>query len=141
MEEALFAEKERAQITLDCIGDAVICTDVDGNITFLNVVAEKLTGWSSREAAEADDASGTNARSPPVGGSVAPLELGTESCANVQRPTNRILIRRDGSEIPIEDSIAAMHDRQGRPAGIGSRVPRRERGAGDVGADCALRRA
>ncbi len=51
MEEALFAEKERAQITLDCIGDAVICTDTGGNITFLNVVAEKLTGWSWRDAA------------------------------------------------------------------------------------------
>src|ERR1700684_597820 len=37
MEEALFVEKERAQVTLNCIGDGVICTDVSGNITFLNV--------------------------------------------------------------------------------------------------------
>src|SRR6185369_11189108 len=51
MEEALFAEKERAQVTLNCIGDAVACTDIAGNITFLNLVAEKMTGWSWQEAA------------------------------------------------------------------------------------------
>ena len=51
MEEALFVEKERAQVTLNCIGDAVVCTDISGNITFLNVVAEKMTGWSRQEAA------------------------------------------------------------------------------------------
>src|SRR5271163_4522956 len=45
MEEALFAEKERAQVTLHCIADAVICADSAGRITFLNVVAENLTGW------------------------------------------------------------------------------------------------
>ena len=50
-EEALFLEKERAQETLDCIGDAVICTDTLGNITFLNPVAERMTGWSLKDAA------------------------------------------------------------------------------------------
>src|SRR4030081_1245191 len=51
MEEALFVEKERAQVTLNCIGDGVICTDILGNITFLNLIAEKMTGWSLQEAA------------------------------------------------------------------------------------------
>src|SRR5688572_7582030 len=50
MEEALFAEKERAQVTLNSIGDAVACTDISGNITFLNLVAERMTGWSLQEA-------------------------------------------------------------------------------------------
>ncbi|MFZ0968813.1 MAG: response regulator, partial [Candidatus Acidiferrales bacterium] len=50
-EDALFIEKERAQVTLNCIGDAVICTDISGDITFLNLVAEKMTGWSLPEAA------------------------------------------------------------------------------------------
>ena len=50
MDEALFVEKERAQVTLDSIGDAVICTDISGNVTFLNLVAETMTGWSSQEA-------------------------------------------------------------------------------------------
>ena len=44
MDEALFGEKERAQVTLNSIGDAVVCTDIAGNITFLNLVAEKMTG-------------------------------------------------------------------------------------------------
>ena len=51
MEEALFVEKERAQVTLNCIGDAVVCTDISGKITFLNLVAEKMTGWPWKEAA------------------------------------------------------------------------------------------
>ena len=50
MEEALFVEKERAQVTLNCIGDGVVCTDIAGNITFFNLVAEAMTGWSQQEA-------------------------------------------------------------------------------------------
>src|SRR6202035_4034742 len=46
LEDALFVEKERAQVTLNSIGDAVACTDRSGNITFLNLVAEKKTGWT-----------------------------------------------------------------------------------------------
>src|ERR1700730_13840071 len=51
LEEALFAEMERAQVTLNSIGDAVACTDISGHLTFLNVVAERLSGWSWQEAA------------------------------------------------------------------------------------------
>ena len=51
MDEALFAEKERAQVTLNSIGDAVVCIDMSSKITFLNVAAEKMTGWSREEAA------------------------------------------------------------------------------------------
>src|SRR5580700_3859508 len=52
MEEALFVEKERAQVTLNSIGDAVVCTDISGNIAFLNIVAEQMTGWSRQEAVD-----------------------------------------------------------------------------------------
>ena len=48
--ERLVGEKELFQVTLACIGDAVITTDVAGYITYLNPVAEKLTGWSNLEA-------------------------------------------------------------------------------------------
>jgi len=46
----LFVEKERALVTLNSIGDAVLSTDIAGNVTYLNVVAEHMTGWSSRDA-------------------------------------------------------------------------------------------
>jgi PAS domain S-box-containing protein len=42
----LFVEKERAQATLESIGDAVACTDISGNITLLNRAAEEMSGWS-----------------------------------------------------------------------------------------------
>ena len=44
VEDALYAEKERAVVTLNSIGDAVLCTDISGNITYLNLVAEAMTG-------------------------------------------------------------------------------------------------
>ena len=54
LEEIQLAEKERAQLTLDCIGDAVICTDAQGNITFMNRVAETMTGWQLEDAIGTD---------------------------------------------------------------------------------------
>lgn len=50
LNEALYQEKERLHITLDSIGEAVICTDVDMNITFMNPVAETLSGWPQESA-------------------------------------------------------------------------------------------
>ena len=49
-EEALFEEKERAQVTLNSIGDAVLTTDLLGKVTYLNLVAEAMTGWSCEDA-------------------------------------------------------------------------------------------
>jgi diguanylate cyclase (GGDEF)-like protein/PAS domain S-box-containing protein len=119
MEEALFVEKERAQVTLHCIADAVICTDVSGNITFLNVVAEKLTGWPWHEAAgrpltevlrmlgaKTNGTKPVSVEIPLARGSIVPL------------PPNCILVRRDGVEIPIEDSAAPIHDREGKATGM-----------------------
>ena len=118
MEEALFAEKERAQITLDSIGDAVICTNLGGSITFLNVVAENLTGWSWKEAAglaltkvfrRLDAASHTSLSPPPSS------RQGRASTPPASPST--ILVRRDGFEIPIEDSVAPINDREGHETG------------------------
>ncbi len=118
MEEALFAEKERAQVTLNCIADAVICTDVSGNITFLNVIAENMTGWLWQEAAGRPMAEvcrilGTMSRKPtPFPAALPPLKNPAS-----QRPLNCVLIRRDGFEVPIEQSAAPIHDREGHSIG------------------------
>ena len=118
MEEALFVEKERAQVTLNSIGDAVICTDVSGNITFLNIVAEKITGWSWKEAAGRPmveifkilDA--TTRETIPN-----PMEYAVGQDRTVHLPTNCILIPHTGYEIPIEDSVAPIHGREGQATG------------------------
>ena len=118
MEEALFVEKERAQVTLNCIGDAVICTDASGNITFLNLVAEKMTSWTRQEAAgrpmaEVFRIMDANTREVTPN----PMERSVGLNQTVHLPSNCILIRRDGSEVPIEDSVAPIHDREGQPTG------------------------
>jgi diguanylate cyclase (GGDEF)-like protein/PAS domain S-box-containing protein len=118
LEEALFVEKERAQVTLNCIGDAVVCTDITGNITFLNLVAEKMTGWSRREAAGLPLAEvlqimdATTREATPN-----PMSLAVGLNRTVHLPTNCILISRDGVEHPIEDSVAPIHDREGMATG------------------------
>jgi diguanylate cyclase (GGDEF)-like protein/PAS domain S-box-containing protein len=118
LEEALFVVKERAQVTLNCIGDAVVCTDIEGNITFLNLVAEKMTGWPWEEAVgrpmsevfQIQDAL-THEPSPN------PMDAAVSQNETVHLPSNCILIRRDGFETPIEDSVAPIHDREGKATG------------------------
>jgi diguanylate cyclase (GGDEF)-like protein/PAS domain S-box-containing protein len=118
LEDALFVEKERAQVTLNSIGDAVACTDVSGNLTFLNLVAEKLTGWSWQEAAGRPMAEvfrildTTNREVIPN-----PMDRAVRRDQTVHLPANSILVRRDGFEIPIEDSVAPIHDGEGQAAG------------------------
>src|SRR5271156_7001615 len=97
MEEALFVEKERAQVTLNCIGDAVACTDIAGNITFLNVVAESMTGWPRQEAAGLPMAEvfrilDANTREATPN----PMDISFEQNRTVHLPSNCILVRRDG---------------------------------------------
>ena len=118
MEEALFAEKERAQVTLGCIDDAVACTNGAGNLTFMNTVAEKMTGWTWSEAAgramtEVFHILDASSREVIEG----QKEPGAGANRMVRLPTNCILLRRDGSETPIEDSVAPIHDRDGRDSG------------------------
>jgi diguanylate cyclase (GGDEF)-like protein/PAS domain S-box-containing protein len=116
--EALFEEKERAQVTLNSIGDAVISTDVGGHVTYLNVVAESMTGWSLEEAVGhpleevfriADATTRETAQNPMA---LAILENKTLGLAS-----NCVLLRRDGTEAAIEDSAAPIHDRRGHVTG------------------------
>jgi diguanylate cyclase (GGDEF)-like protein/PAS domain S-box-containing protein len=118
IEDALFIEKERAQVTLDSIGDAVLSTDVSGKITYLNLVAESMTGWSRKDAIGrsldevfhvVDGATRETCGSP--------MELAIQQDRTVGLCANSILIRSDGVEAAIEDSAAPIHDRQGRVTG------------------------
>ena len=117
-EEALFVEKERAQVTLNSIGDAVICTDISGNITFLNLVAERMTSWSREEAQGRPMAEvfriidATSRETTPN-----PMEKAVEQDRTVHLPSNCLLIQRDGSEIPVEDCVSPIHDREGKATG------------------------
>jgi diguanylate cyclase (GGDEF)-like protein/PAS domain S-box-containing protein len=118
MEEALFVEKERAQVTLNSIGDAVVCTDISGNITFLNLVAQKMTGWSLQEAtsrpmAEVLQILDASSRETTPN----PMDMAVGRNRTVHLPANCILIRRDGFEIPIEDCVSPIHDRDGNATG------------------------
>jgi len=118
MEEALFVEKERAQVTLNSIGDAVVCTDMSGNITFLNFVAEKMTGWAWQEAAgrpmiEVLQILDAGSREPAP----HPINVAAGVDRTVRPSSNCILVRRDGFETPIEDSVAPIHDREGKETG------------------------
>ena len=118
MDEALFVEKERAEVTLNSIGDAVACTDLSGEITFLNLVGEKLTGWSCQEAMGRTVADVFRLVDALTRETVPnPMELAVARNRTVHLPANCILIRRDGTELPIEDSVAPIHDREGKATG------------------------
>jgi diguanylate cyclase (GGDEF)-like protein/PAS domain S-box-containing protein len=117
MEDALFEEKERAQVTLDCIGDAVICTDIAGEVTFLNVAAQNLTGWSEKEAAgkpvtDVLQILATTADSNATQPATSLVQVATQ-----RLPADGVLVRRDGVKIPIETSVAPIHNRARRATG------------------------
>jgi diguanylate cyclase (GGDEF)-like protein/PAS domain S-box-containing protein len=116
--EALFAERERAQVTLNSIGDAVISTDVEGNVTYLNLVAESMTGWSREEASgrplqEVLRIIDGDSREPALN----PLAMAILYNKTVGLSANCVLIRRDGYESAIEDTAAPIHDRRGQVTG------------------------
>ncbi len=117
-EDALFEEKERAQVTLNSIGDAVLTTDLRGNITYLNQVAESMTGWSLQDALGRplsevfrviDGVTHQTALNP--------AQRAIDEDRSVGMATDSVLVRRDGSEAAIEDSSAPIHNREGEVTG------------------------
>jgi len=112
-------QRERLRVTLASIGDGVIVTDTDGNVTFANQVAQALTGWAE------NDAQGQ------------PLEqvfaiVNEETRRQVENPVAKviregtvvglanhtILLARDGAEVPIDDSAAPIRDADGKIVGV-----------------------
>src|SRR5207248_994869 len=100
------------------IGDAVLCTDVGGRVTYLNTVAEAMTGWTRAEATGRPIETvftiineATRTRFPN------PMDMALRQNKTVVLTENCILVRRDGYESAIEDSAAPIHDRSGRITG------------------------
>ena len=118
LEDIQLVEKERAQVTLDCIADAVICTDARGNITFMNGVAENMTGWQLKDAAGrtmADCVRIVDATTRKV--ILDPMAKAASQNRTGSLPLNCVLISRDGRETNIEDSVAPIHDHEGQVTG------------------------
>jgi len=118
IEDALYVERERARVTLNSIGDAVISTDQSGRVTYINPAAEKMTGWLRREAVgrtltEVFNLLDGDTREPAPN----PMELAVQKNQIVGLPHHAVLLRPDGSESAIEDSIAAIHDQDGQITG------------------------
>lgn len=119
VEEALRRSEQRWATTLASIGDAVIATDTAGNVTFMNSVAEGLTGWSAVEASgkpieEVFHVVNERTRDPVENPVTKVLkEGGVVGLAN-----HTVLVRLDGTEVPIDDSGAPIVDQQGRTTGV-----------------------
>jgi diguanylate cyclase (GGDEF)-like protein/PAS domain S-box-containing protein len=117
-EQAIFAEKERAQVTLQSIGDAVISTDADGRIEYINPVAESLTAWTLQEARGRPIADVLNlvneiSREPIENPLMCALGRGERGSP----ADHSVLITRSGHEVAIQESAAPICDRQGRVIG------------------------
>lgn len=123
-DNSFFSRRDRARNTLDCIADAVLTADTRGMVTYLNPVAEMMTGWSHREALaqpleKVFQVVDSRSREPLT----SPLQR----LLQLSRPTPRgcmensaleyTLIRRDGFECVIEDSVAPLHDPHGTTVG------------------------
>jgi diguanylate cyclase (GGDEF)-like protein/PAS domain S-box-containing protein len=118
-ERLLFPDRDRAQITLNSIRDAILSTDSAWSITFLNPMAEQLIGWTKAEAAGRPLSEVFQVLHGTTRERIVPqLELEVQQGRTMILPPNCILVRRDGYESPIEDSAAPIHDRGDHIAGM-----------------------
>lgn len=118
VDNLLFMERERAQVTLNSIGDGVVSTDIEGKLTYLNPVAERMTGWSFEEASgrifsEVFRIVDGDTRQPAPD----PMSLAVRNNDTGSLAVNSVLIRRDGLESAIEDSVAPIHAQDGQLTG------------------------
>jgi PAS domain S-box-containing protein len=110
--------REVLRVTLKSIGDAVITTDVKGRVTYLNAVAESLTGWAQAEALNQPLDTvfrivNEETRRPVESPATRALRHGVV----VGLANHTLLVRRDGTERPIDDSAAPIRDEDGRVTG------------------------
>jgi PAS domain S-box-containing protein len=110
--------RNQLRVTLASIGDAVIATDPRGNVTFLNAVAERLTGWATDEArgrplGEVFTIVNQHTRRPVENPALRALREGNV----VGLANHTVLVARDGTERPIDDSAAPIRDENGEVYG------------------------
>jgi PAS domain S-box-containing protein len=113
-------EQQRAwfEVTLSSIGDAVITTDLQGNVTFMNPVAEALTGWAAAEAKGRPLAQVFHIINEKTRQAVeSPVDDVLQSGRSVALANHTSLVRRDGTVVAIEDSAAPIRDADGEVAG------------------------
>jgi diguanylate cyclase (GGDEF)-like protein/PAS domain S-box-containing protein len=117
-EEALFREKESAQITLQSIGDGVITTDANSTVDYINPVAEQLTGWRLEDAMgrpieEIYRAFHEETCEPLEN----PLSVSIRRTRPIKSVRPMLLIRRDGNELYVESTAAPIRDGAGQVSG------------------------
>ena len=118
-EEALRKQSDWLRVTLSSIGDAVITTDVEGRVTFMNRVAESLTGWGQAESmgrslTDIFQILNEQSRQPVENPALQALSAVTV----VGLANHTILIAKDGTEWPIDDSAAPIRNEQGEAVGV-----------------------
>jgi PAS domain S-box-containing protein len=114
----LAEQRERLRVTLASIGDAVITTDTDARITFMNPIAESLLGWIRDEAiGEPLDSVFRIVEKTTRAPIPSPTTRVLREGAVVGLANHTILIRKDGTERPIDDSAAPITDGHGRTVG------------------------
>src|SRR5207253_6378629 len=117
-EEAVAEQREWFETTLQSIGDAVIATDVNGRVVFMNPIAERLTGWQLAEArgrlcTEVFNIVNENSRRAVE----SPVTRVFAEGNVVGLANHTVLIAADGTERPIDDSGAPIRNREGRTVG------------------------
>src|SRR5688572_816175 len=117
--EAPHGSSEWLRVMLSCIGDAVITTDAHGRVTFLNPVAQKLTGWTQEEAVSnslervfriVNEQTRQTVENPAVRALRDGVVVGLAN--------HTLLIAKDGTERHIDDSAALVRDGDGNVAGV-----------------------
>ena len=118
-EAALRESEQRWATTLASLGDAVIATDVDGKVAFMNAMAEKLTGWTISETAMKPATVVFNIINERTRKQVeSPITKVLREGMVVGLANHTILVRKDGTEVPIDDSGAPIKDSEGKTLGV-----------------------
>ncbi len=116
---ALQESEQRWATTLASIGDAIIATDLAGSITFMNTVAEELTGWKSADAAGRPIKEVFNIVSEDTRRAIGnPVAIVLETGTITDLANHTVLMRRDGIEIPIDHSGSPILDGDGKTTGV-----------------------